>query len=75
MIKMFFSPVQVKSKDSRLAIDLVGESYPVYFCISLDDPNRDPDEKQIILSTPIVAIVSPYNSNETRLATQMHYTD
>ena len=44
MLKMLLLPVTVQSKDSRLTLDLRGESFPVYLCVSMGGPDRDPAE-------------------------------
>ena len=75
MLKMLVMPVTVQSKDSRLTLDLRGENFPVYLCVSMGGPERDPAEGKIAMTTPVIATVTPYGSDGTRLATTMHNVD
>jgi len=80
MLSLYFSTLQIISKDSsKLKIELVDMDFPVYMCVTVEDPYLDPAEgpmKTLIeMTTPIIAVVSPYDKAGKRLASQMHYTD
>lgn len=44
----------------------------MFFCISID---KFSDAKKEIMRTPLVALVTDYDSKSTRLQTQLHYSD
>ena len=67
--KMYLNgPVTIDSLDTRLAIELSGEQFPVFVCLDLGNATET--------TTPIVALVSDYDKETGELlGNQLQYTD